>query len=1107
MRACCLQTWYINVIISALGLLMAVGCGSPQPANEPVPVVVAYHNDAQPDAINKDAANVQSVAEKSEAPALEKTEIPAEKVEVPAPNPQPVNNLLEAEQWTLVNDAGQAQAAAEIVRMPNGLRIIAPPTSTTYHAVLRRELTDNFEVALKLTVLSEEELRNLGVANPLPFPVRAGIRSIEGKSHSGLMIPRMTRQLVTLDFKLRGSQSQVGLYMNNHLFGSFERVDDHKCSFCLSMRENRGVLLEKVEVREGLEPDSELANAAKMAMTPSMMPPGMMGPGMMPPGMMGPGMMGPNMMGPNMMGPNMMGPNMMGPGMMPQGMMPPNMMNQGMPPGMMGGNMAPSDMPTDAMSQGSTHQGATAQGIMPSGSAGRSPFNDGSSPPAQAMTPNSSNASGAAAEFSKAPVPEPQRTEAFLNYQDWYVPLSGNTNQDQTISGNVRFNARGNGLGVEKLSTASNFWILRKITGQENYRYTLRVTIPSFSGLGGFDGQTQLAVGIFPFSSGAGISTILPGPFHHGPREVEFVATRIDGKVTATLDGQPVGDSATMPDANIMGVYLAGDIRLSFYDFVTNDVSSKPSTDSTNRSPAEILADCEKSILRIETESAVGKGAGTGFLVDGDGTFITSLYVLAGATSAKATLTDGTVCDVLGTLAQDPSRDIVIGKLALTSPKTLKLANQLPRKGDQVTTLGAPLGPTIVATGGVISAVRSGTEIPTGFQEPPFTGTWLQFDAASTRGNCGGPILDATGQVVAMSCLVSTQTAQNMNLGISSVDLLQLFTKSRMRAISPLATSMSLHVAGRRTALDAGIYDKALKEYVDQCRHEYSQLNRSLKDTIDAVASVIRDFEKGQTQIPTTADIDTDVVLLAGPQGKPLWLFRNADVKKRQIKRMQDHLRSLTRIRKQLTNVNDPESVLQLAMNFGSKLQLSVDKSVGFLTGAKVIEPLNKNELAITVDSTPCVIWLESTKGFDSGEQFLPQAVYIDGTKKVNVRNLSEPTVQLLRPVSESDLRRVLEITAPADQGANDKAPENKSAENKSADSKGADNKDAADKKNAPEPAAEYRTWSDTSGKFKIEATLDSFDGKVVKLKRRDGSIVSVPIEKLSQADQQVLVK
>ncbi len=715
-------------------------------------------------------------------------------------------------------------------------------------------------------------------------------------------------------------------------------------------------------------------------------------------------------------------------------------------------------------------------------------------PAEQAMAQNGPPNAGAAAEFAKLEVPEPKRTEPLITYQDWYVPTSGDTSYDQVVRGNVTFNERGNGMGVQKLPMAQGMWLLRKITGAADFRYTLRVTIPNFSRIAaGFDRETQLAVGIYPFEKVGGVSSVLPGPLHHAPRDVEFVATRIAGKVTTTLDGQPLGAEVDMPGDAIMGVYSHGCIDFSFYDFVTDDVSTEPGmteVDLAKRSPQEILAACEKSILRIETVSNEGKGAGTGFLVDGDGSFITSEYVLSNVTSATATLSDGTVCDVLGRLATDHARDIVIGKLALSARPTLKLVSQPPRKGDQIIVLGAPLGATITATQGVVSGIRTGNEMPADSQGMRTSGRWIQFDAAVTKGHCGSPILNSAGEVVAMTSLVSSPEVQNVNLGISAEDLQQMLTKSRFRGISPLATSNIPLGPKRETAIGAAAYENALKVYVTRCQQEYSLLNRELKDAIDAVTALIRDFEKGQTQIPPNIDTDADMILQAGPQGKPAWMFRNADVKKRQIKRMQDQLRSLTRIRKQLSGPNNPESVLQLSAHYGAKLYLHNDKSVGFLTGAKVIEALSKNELAILVDSQPCVIWLESTKGFDAGEQFEPQAVYLDGTKTVNVRNLSTPTVQLLRPVSEKDLRTAIEAVMPGDH----------------TDDKPVD--DPAREATAAQPkAAPFRTWSDKTGKFQIEAQLESFDGKFVKLKRRDGTVVSVPVEKLSEADRKQLPK
>jgi hypothetical protein len=49
------------------------------------------------------------------------------------------------------------------------------------------------------------------------------------------------------------------------------------------------------------------------------------------------------------------------------------------------------------------------------------------------------------------------------------------------------------------------------------------------------------------------------------------------------------------------------------------------------------------------------------------------------------------------------------------------------------------------------------------------------------------------------------------------------------------------------------------------------------------------------------------------------------------------------------------------------------------------------------------------------------------------------------------------------------------------------------------------RTWSDQSGKFKIEGTLVKLENDAVTLKRKDGKEVTLPIEKLSAEDKEFL--
>jgi hypothetical protein len=46
------------------------------------------------------------------------------------------------------------------------------------------------------------------------------------------------------------------------------------------------------------------------------------------------------------------------------------------------------------------------------------------------------------------------------------------------------------------------------------------------------------------------------------------------------------------------------------------------------------------------------------------------------------------------------------------------------------------------------------------------------------------------------------------------------------------------------------------------------------------------------------------------------------------------------------------------------------------------------------------------------------------------------------------------------------------------------------------------RTWADATGKFQVEATLLSVDEELVRLKRKDGKEIAIPLKQLSKADQ-----
>ena len=54
---------------------------------------------------------------------------------------------------------------------------------------------------------------------------------------------------------------------------------------------------------------------------------------------------------------------------------------------------------------------------------------------------------------------------------------------------------------------------------------------------------------------------------------------------------------------------------------------------------------------------------------------------------------------------------------------------------------------------------------------------------------------------------------------------------------------------------------------------------------------------------------------------------------------------------------------------------------------------------------------------------------------------------------------------------------------------------------------ADARTWTDPSGKFKIEGDLVSFADNVAQLKLKDGRVIAVHISRLCTADRAFLKK
>ncbi len=155
------------------------------------------------------------------------------------------------------------------------------------------------------------------------------------------------------------------------------------------------------------------------------------------------------------------------------------------------------------------------------------------------------------------------------------------------------------------------------------------------------------------------------------------------------------------------------------------------------------------------------EGQGSGFLIDKGGYVVTNNHVIDGADKIVVVAQDGDEYDatLVGT---DPKTDIALLKI--------QDHDQLPalrfgdsdkaRVGDWVLAIGNPFGLGGTATAGIISA--RGRDIQSG----PYD-DFLQIDAPINKGNSGGPVFNADGDVIGMNTAIYSPNGGNVGIGFA----------------------------------------------------------------------------------------------------------------------------------------------------------------------------------------------------------------------------------------------------------------------------------------------------------------------------------------------------
>jgi serine protease Do len=147
------------------------------------------------------------------------------------------------------------------------------------------------------------------------------------------------------------------------------------------------------------------------------------------------------------------------------------------------------------------------------------------------------------------------------------------------------------------------------------------------------------------------------------------------------------------------------------------------------------------------------RGAGSGFIIDADGSILTNNHVIDRAERITVKLSDGRTLRAR-VVGSDPDTDIALIKVdGETGLPVAPLGDSgTLRMGEWVCAIGNPLGYEHSVTVGVISFL--GRKL---FDES--LDNYIQTDAAINFGNSGGPLINSRGEVVGINAAISSRAS------------------------------------------------------------------------------------------------------------------------------------------------------------------------------------------------------------------------------------------------------------------------------------------------------------------------------------------------------------
>ncbi len=477
----------------------------------------------------------------------------------------------------------------------------------------------------------------------------------------------------------------------------------------------------------------------------------------------------------------------------------------------------------------------------------------------------------------------------------------------------------------------------------------------------------------------------------------------------------------------------------------------------------ELFEKIKSSVCQVN----IGKGSlGSGLIVDAEkGIIATNYHVVASAVELKG---EGKVAVVFpadnddkeyvsdGFFEIQPGKDLALIHIDPTKRKlkALKLAENLPGPGEHGYACGSPLGLPLTFTDGMISAIRSGTQ----FSHLPMAGPaykqmhydmdaeWIQHTVQISPGNSGGPLFNAKGEVIGQNTWVfAPGTGNSLYFAISSLHLKKLMT-------------------GASTNIKAF---SSLPPVPDYLRHGGGGGPRGPDGDLEKTFAAWKTFNKAMV-VFNKKNGEADKRREAVPAPFPGNPNKGRTIR---LKKLSAAFKLYATAYKEFA---------------GAVKGLGADRGVN----SELVQWL-LNEGVMLDRTGAAYAELATSVASDSGTGDFAEVkvmVYKDVLEKfradydVHRLNLSRQFGKEFPTVEETER-----------DASTDSSKEAKKSDNGSSEKP---------KVSESENRFEFRTWTSKSGKFKVVAKFRGVEDGKVKLERKDGTMLRVPLSMLSEADQ-----